>query len=205
MHRPQAGALLLRLVLERVGPRHHHTRAPRGTRDRRERREAEHRVDVLFVATSTCGTIRGCAEYIRDHGLATRVIAVDAVGSLIFSDKKAKRLVPGLGAGLRPPLCDISMIDECVHVDDLECITACRRQVAREAILVGGSSGGVLAAVEKIQDRIPDGAACVAILPDRGERYLDTLFSDEWVREHFGDVEHLWREDSKRVPCTTTC
>lgn len=161
------------------------------------------RIDFLFVATSTCGTIRGCAEYIRDHGLATRVIAVDAVGSLIFSDRKAKRLVPGLGAGLRPPLCDVSMVDECVHVDDVECIAACRRQVAREAILIGGSSGGVLAAVEKIQDRIPDGAVCVAILPDRGERYLDTLFSDEWVREHFGDVEHLWRADFDRVPCAT--
>ncbi|HEX3554270.1 MAG TPA: hypothetical protein VIA62_13670 [Thermoanaerobaculia bacterium] len=33
----------------------------------------------------------------------------------------------------------------------------------------------------------------VAILPDRGERYLQTLFSDDWVREHFGEVESLWR------------
>ncbi|MFL6202788.1 MAG: 2,3-diaminopropionate biosynthesis protein SbnA [Thermoanaerobaculia bacterium] len=162
------------------------------------------KVDYLFVATSTCGTIRGCGEYVRDNGLATRVIAVDAVGSLIFSDVRARRLVPGLGAGMRPPLCDLSLIDECVHVDDLDCILACRRLVAREAILAGGSSGGVLSAVEKLKDRIPDGAVCVAILPDRGERYLDTLFSDEWVREHFGEVEHLWSEDLERTPCATT-
>jgi N-(2-amino-2-carboxyethyl)-L-glutamate synthase len=153
------------------------------------------RVDYLFVATSTCGTVRGCGEYIRDHGLATRVVAVDAVGSLIFSNVKAKRLIPGIGAGMRPPLCDLSVIDECVHVDDLECIAGCRRLVAREAILAGGSSGGVLAAVEKIKDRIPDGAVCVAILPDRGERYLETLFSDEWVHEHYGQVEHLWSDE----------
>jgi len=63
--------------------------------------------------------------------------------------------------------------------------------VAREAILAGGSSGGVMSAIEKLQDRIPAGAVCVAILPDRGERYLETVFSDEWVREHFGDVAHL--------------
>lgn len=157
------------------------------------------RVDYLFVATSTCGTVRGCGEYIRDHGFTTRVIAVDAVGSLIFSNIRAKRLIPGLGAGMRPPLCDLSLIDECVHVNDLECIAGCRRLVGREAILAGGSSGGVLAAVEKIQDRIPAGAVCVAILPDRGERYLDTLFSDDWVREHFGEVEHLWRDE--RAPC----
>lgn len=162
------------------------------------------RVDYLFVATSTCGTVRGCGEYVRDHGLATRVIAVDAVGSLIFSDVRARRLVPGIGAGMRPPLCDLSLIHECVHVDDLDCIRGCRRLVAREAILAGGSSGAVLAAIDKIQERIPDGAACVAILPDRGERYLETLFCDDWVRQHFGEVEHLWREGPEGARCATT-
>ena len=64
--------------------------------------------------------------------------------------------------------------------------------MAREAIFAGGSSGGVLSAVEAYQDRIAAGAVVAAILPDRGERYLDTLFSDGWVREHFGDVACRW-------------
>ncbi|HEX6862219.1 MAG TPA: 2,3-diaminopropionate biosynthesis protein SbnA [Thermoanaerobaculia bacterium] len=153
------------------------------------------RLDYLFVATSTCGTVRGCGEYVRDYGLATRVVAVDAVGSLIFSDVRARRLIPGIGASMRPPLCDLSVIDECVHVNDLECISACRRLVAQEAILAGGSSGGVLAAVERVKSRIPEGAVCVAILPDRGDRYLDTVYSDKWVQEHYGQVEHLWRDE----------
>ncbi|HSF40219.1 MAG TPA: 2,3-diaminopropionate biosynthesis protein SbnA, partial [Thermoanaerobaculia bacterium] len=68
----------------------------------------------------------------------------------------------------------------------------CRRLIEREAILAGGSSGGVLAAVEHYRDRIPEGSVVVAILPDRGERYLETLFSDDWVREHFGDVSAHW-------------
>ena len=165
------------------------------------------KVDFLFVATSTCGTVRGCVEYVRQFGLPTRVIAVDAVGSLIFSDVKAKRLVPGLGAGLRPPLCESLSIDECVHVTDIDCVVGCRRLVSREAILAGGSSGGVLAAVERLQDQIPAGANCVAILPDRGERYLETLFDDDWVREHLGTIEHLWREPlgSAELKMTASC
>jgi cysteine synthase A len=155
------------------------------------------KVDFLFVPTSTCGTVRGCGEYVRDHGLATRVVAVDAYGSLIFSDVCAKRMVPGLGAGMRPPLCEMSLIGEFVHVTDLDCVVGCRRLIEREAILAGGSSGGVLAAVEACAGRIPPGSVVVAILPDRGERYLETLFSDAWVREHFGDVESLWKEDRK--------
>ncbi|HSG40249.1 MAG TPA: 2,3-diaminopropionate biosynthesis protein SbnA [Thermoanaerobaculia bacterium] len=161
-------------------------------------------VDFLFVATSTCGTIRGCGEYIRDHGLATRVVAVDALGSLIFSDQRAKRMIPGLGAGLRPPLCEPALIDEVVLVNDLDSVTGCRRLAAREAILAGGSSGAVIAAVDRLQDGIPPGANCVAILPDRGERYLETIFDDAWVREHFGDVGHLWRTETRTEECVTT-
>jgi len=152
------------------------------------------KVDYLFVPTSTCGTLRGCCDYIRDHGLPTRVIAVDAFGSLIFGSIQAKRMVPGLGAGLRPPLFDDSVLHDHVLVSDLDCIAGCRRLMASEAIFAGGSSGGVLAAVEAYGTRIPAGSSVVAILPDRGERYLDTLFSDVWVHEHFGSgVESLWR------------
>lgn len=157
-------------------------------------------IDFLFVATSTCGTIRGCGEYIRDHGLPTRVVAVDAVGSLIFSDRRAQRMIPGLGAGIKPPLCELSLIDHCVHVDDLDCLLGCRYMMDREALLVGGSSGGVLTAVQKFRDRIASDSTCVVILPDRGERYLDTIFCDAWAQQHFGYVDNLWRTEEKKVP-----
>jgi 2,3-diaminopropionate biosynthesis protein SbnA len=161
------------------------------------------KVDVLFVATSTCGTIRGCAEYARDHGLATRVIAVDAVGSLIFSSQRAKRLIPGLGAGMRPPLCEPALIDDVVLVSDLDCVVGCRRLVARESILAGGSSGAVVAALERLQDTIPGGANCVLIFPDRGERYLETIYDDDWVWEHLGDVAHHWQRQGRERECMT--
>jgi N-(2-amino-2-carboxyethyl)-L-glutamate synthase len=151
------------------------------------------KVDFLFVPTSTCDTLRGCSEYVRHHALGTRVIAVDAFGSLIFSDVRAKRMIPGPGAGLRPPLCDTELIDECVHVTELDCVVGCRRLMEREAIFAGGSSGGVMAAVAACAERIPAAAVVAAILPDRGERYLETLFSDDWVCEHLGDVQSLWQ------------
>jgi cysteine synthase A len=84
-------------------------------------------VDFLFCATSTCGTITGCAEYARDHGLGTRIIAVDAVGSRIFGDISGRRLIPGFGAGFRPDLCRQELVSRCVHVSDLDCVSGCRR------------------------------------------------------------------------------
>jgi|SRR6266498_1437621 len=155
------------------------------------RKELKEEVDYLFCATSTCGTMRGCAEYLRENKLKTKIIAVDAVGSVIFGGARSKRLIPGHGAAIRPALFQDDLADECVHVSDLDCIVGCRRLAQREAILSGGSSGAVLMAVEQIKHRIREGACCVIIIADRGERYLDTIYSDEWVREHFGTVPGL--------------
>jgi cysteine synthase A len=154
-------------------------------------------VDWLFCPTSTCGTIRGCAEYVRERGLATTIVAVDAVGSVIFGPAHGsaplgvppRRLIPGHGAAIRPALYRDDLARECVHVTDAECIAGCRRLVAREGILVGGSSGAAVMAVERLGARFADGATCVAIFPDRGERYLDTIYSDAWVARHFGALD----------------
>lgn len=158
------------------------------------------RVDYVFVSTSTCGTLRGCAEYIRDHHMSTKIFAVDACGSVIFGGQPAKRLIPGHGAARRPELFHSNLADECVRVTDLDCVVGCRRLVRGEAILAGGSSGAVLMAVEQVKDRICRDATCALIFHDRGERYLDTIYSDEWVEQHFGDVAHLWQDQPELQP-----
>jgi cysteine synthase A len=152
------------------------------------------RLDYLFCAVSTCGTIRGCAQYLRERKLPVKVVAVDAVGSVIFpGGERGKRLIPGLGAGIQPPLNDPSLIDEVVYVSDEDCVVGCRQLAGEEAILAGGSSGGVVRAVQKLAGKVPRGAVCAAILPDRGERYLETVFSDQWVRENLGTHVDLWQ------------
>lgn len=158
-------------------------------------------VDYLFCATSTCGTLKGCADYVRDYKLRTKIFAVDAVGSVIFGGQPAKRLIPGHGATKRPELYRPDLADECVHVTDLDCVVGCRRLMRSEAVLVGGSSGGVLMAIDKVEHRIPRGATCVAIFHDRGERYLDTIYSDDWVEAHFGDMSSLWQNRTETEPC----
>lgn len=161
------------------------------------------RVDYLFCSTSTCGTLRGCSEYARAHHLRTKIIAVDAVGSVIFGGSPKKRLIPGHGAARQPGLYQHSLAERCIRVSDLDCVIGCHRLLRREAIMAGGSSGGVLMAVESVKDEIPQGAVCALLLPDRGERYLDTIYSDVWVKEHFGDVSHFWKYPMEARACET--
>jgi cysteine synthase A len=134
--------------------------------------------------------------------MRTQVYAVDAVGSVIFGGPKAKRLLPGHGASIAPPLWQPDLVDSFVQVSDLDCVVGCRRLVRYEGILAGGSSGGEVSALDRLKTQLPEGSTCVLILPDRGERYLDTIYSDNWVNENFGDVAHLW-EAAETQPCMT--
>ncbi len=153
-------------------------------------------LDYLFIATATCGTIRGCLDFLRDHGYPTKVIAVDALGSQIFSNHKHQRLVPGLGSAICPKLTPTDGVHKFLHVTDIDCVVGCRRLARTEAILAGGSSGGVISAIDRMSDEIPERSTVVALLPDRGERYLDTIYSDEWVRNNLGDIAHHWSKSS---------
>ncbi|MDE2613680.1 MAG: 2,3-diaminopropionate biosynthesis protein SbnA [Burkholderiales bacterium] len=145
-------------------------------------------LDYLVLSVSTCGTLRGCADYIHEQGLKTQVVAVDAMGSVIFGRPPGKRLLPGHGAGIVPPLFKPELADIVVHVSDLDCVLGCRRLVQHEAIFAGASSGGVITAIERLaaDGVLARGARIAAILPDRGERYLDTVYSDAWVQDKLG-------------------
>lgn len=149
-------------------------------------------LDYLFCATSSCGTLRGCVDHLREKGARTKVVGVDAVGSAIFGLQLAKRLIPGHGAARIPELFRPDLVDESVHMTDLDCVIGCRTLVRTEAILAGGSTGAVLMAVARMAPRIERGATCVMISADRGERYLNTIYCDHWVKEHFGEVSELW-------------
>lgn len=153
--------------------------------------------DYLFIATATCGTIRGCLDFLTDNAYPTKVVAVDALGSHIFSNIKHRRLIPGLGSAICPQLTPTDGVHKLIHVSDIDCVVGCRRLARTEAILAGGSSGGVITAMDRMSREIPEGSAVVALLPDRGERYLDTIFSDQWVQENLGDIAHRWSKTAK--------
>ncbi|MFC0396678.1 2,3-diaminopropionate biosynthesis protein SbnA [Paenibacillus mendelii] len=143
-------------------------------------------VDYLFCGVSSCGTIRGCMEYIRSRKWPTKIVAVDAEGSILFGGGSGKRRFPGLGAAMIPDLYAHDMADLVVNISDADCVRGCRELVRHEAILAGASSGGVIEAIRRLSGGIPNGSVCAAILPDRGERYLNTVYNDEWVRQELG-------------------
>ena len=128
-------------------------------------------LDVLFVGAGTTGTLMGCARYFWERRRPVRVVAVDSVGSVAFGDPPGRRMIPGLGASIRPPLLDESYVDDVVRVEEADTIRACHR-LARRGFLFGGSTGTVVSGAMSWLARHDAGElTAVAIAPDLGERY----------------------------------
>ncbi|WP_345044734.1 2,3-diaminopropionate biosynthesis protein SbnA [Streptomyces sannanensis] len=144
-------------------------------------------LSVLFVGAGTTGTLMGCARYFREYRPSVRIVAVDVVGSVTFGGPSGSRMVPGLGTGVRPGLLDESFVDDVVMVAEPDTIRACRL-MARSGFLFGGSTGTVVGGAVSWLTRHPldPSAVAVAISPDLGDRYLDTVYQDQWVTDIYG-------------------
>ncbi|WP_269858152.1 2,3-diaminopropionate biosynthesis protein SbnA [Streptomyces sp. RPT161] len=144
-------------------------------------------LDVLFIGAGTTGTLMGCARYFRQYRPEVTVVAVDSVGSVSFGGAAGVRMIPGLGSGVRPQFLDESLLDDVVLVPEEETIGTCRH-LAAHGYLLGGSTGTVVrGAVRWLAENRPDGdCTAVAISPDLGERYLDSVYEPGWVRRNYG-------------------
>jgi len=140
-------------------------------------------LDYAFIGVSTGGTIAGMSRRLKERYPAVKVIAVDAVGSVIFGGPARKRHIPGLGASMVPPLIAEAEIDGVAIVPEKEAAACCRTLLWEHGLFVGGSSGASLAAVQNYAQRLQTAAEPTAIFlcADRGAAYLDTVFNAEWV------------------------
>lgn len=146
-------------------------------------------IDYVFIAVGSCGTISGTSRRVKEAFPAARVVAVDIEGSAIFGCPPRRRYVPGVGSSIVPPILGQATIDEVVWVAETDMVDACHRLAGNHQLMVGGSSGAVIAAIERYfpperlradRRRLGRDPVAVTVFPDRGERYVDTIFNPEW-------------------------
>tara|TARA_R110000850_G_scaffold223355_2_gene349057 strand:- start:115 stop:1023 length:909 start_codon:yes stop_codon:yes gene_type:complete len=162
-------------------------------------RQMEQRVDAVFVAVSTGGTLAGIGRFFREVSPETRIIAVDARGSVALGGSLGVRKVTGIGSGQRSEFVSPEQYDEIIYVADCEAFAFCRGLDASTGIKVGGSSGAVLAACSRYLQTHDKIERVVCICADRGEHYASTIFSNSWLaqnglevgRQHLGAVSEI--------------
>ncbi|HKO62036.1 MAG TPA: 2,3-diaminopropionate biosynthesis protein SbnA [Pyrinomonadaceae bacterium] len=164
------------------------------------------RVDWIFVGTGTTGTLAGVSERLRSKFPKIKVVAVEPVGSVTFGGPSAKRSIPGIGTSVRPKLADLAQPDRIVEVSEARTVETCLSFVRDYHLLVGGSTGTVLAAVQQLSPEFRSDDTVVAISPDLGEKYLDTVYDPIWVDHviNSADTDHLERVEREQTYALVT-
>jgi cysteine synthase A len=147
--------------------------------------DTEGKVDILVSGVGTGGTITGVSKYIKkekQHPLHS--IAVEPANSPVLSGgAPGKHKIQGIGAGFKPDILDMSLVDEVIQVTDEESFALAPRIAKEEGIICGISCGAAMAAALKVAARPESkGKNIVVILPDSGERYLSTALY-EYAKE----------------------
>ena len=143
------------------------------------------RVDILVAAVGSGGSLCGTARALLKTNPHLRVVAVDAVGSVIFGQPdQAQRLQGGLGNSLIPANVDFSLIDEVHWLNDREAFMSTLELAAQEKIFAGNSSGSVYAVARWISQNVAASMNVVAIFPDRGDRYVETIYQQAYRSAH---------------------
>jgi cysteine synthase A len=138
--------------------------------------DTDGKIDIIISAVGTGGTLTGTAQYLKSKNTNIKVIAVEPANSAVLTGRQASsHKIQGIGAGFIPEILDKNLIDEIITVTDDEAYAYGRTVAKTDGLLVGISSGSVLAAARKIA-KLPEnqGKNIVVILPDTGSRYLST-------------------------------
>ncbi|MCF7804417.1 MAG: cysteine synthase A [Candidatus Marinimicrobia bacterium] len=139
-------------------------------------------IDILIAGVGTGGTITGISRFIKhDQGKQIQSVAVEPAGSPVLSGgEPGSHKIPGIGAGFKPEILDVDVVDEVVTIDDETAWSTARDLAQKEGIIVGISSGAAMAAALNVAAREGNaGKTIVTILPDSGERYLSTPLFDK--------------------------
>ena len=134
-------------------------------------------IDVLVSGVGTGGTITGVTRYIKqEKGKQIESVAVEPANSPVLSGgSPGKHKIQGIGAGFKPAILDMSLVDKVEKVTDDEAFEFARRLTQEEGIISGISCGAAAAVALRLAalDAYA-GKTIVVVLPDSGERYLST-------------------------------
>lgn len=130
-------------------------------------RDTQGTITHLVSSMGTTGTIMGLSRYFRERNPAVQIVGLQPVEGAA---------IPGIRRwpeAYLPSIFDASQVDRVIDMGQDEAETTMRRLAREEGIFCGVSSGGAVAAALRLSAEV-ENAVIVAIICDRGDRYLST-------------------------------
>ena len=149
------------------------------------------KVDAVVCAVGSGGTLTGLGRYLKSQNPEIEMVLADPEGSILADivngkppSKPGSWLVEGGGEDFVPDICDLSLASHAFTISDQESFSLCRHIYKEEGILVGTTSGMIIAAALKYcqQQTTPRNVVCIVC--DTGYKYLTKIFNDAWWQQH---------------------
>jgi 2,3-diaminopropionate biosynthesis protein SbnA len=160
--------------------------------------DCSNRLSVFITAVSTGGQLGGISKYLKTFAPGVQIIGVDAVGSAIFGGEAAAYRIPGIGLGWTPVNLNMNNVDRAYKISDEMAFLTARAFARYEGILMGPSSGACALVALKLAQELTPQDRIVCMISDGGDRYIQTLFNDEWMEEQ-GFAAHASMDDIRKM------
>lgn len=148
----------------------------------------------VVAASGTGGTISGVSKYLKEQNPSIKTLGVDAFGSILKKFHETREFdqneiypyrIEGLGKNLIPTATDFDVIDVFEKVTDEAAAHRARELALTEGLFTGYTSGAVVQAAIQYAEKgyFDKNSKVVLILPDHGSRYMEKIYSDDWMKE----------------------
>ena len=138
--------------------------------------------------------IKDVKKYLKEKKPDIKILGVDAVGSVLKKYHETGELDPneiqpykieGLGKNLIPSATDFEVIDYYEKVTDKDAAYKAREIIQKEGIFPGYTCGAILQATIQYAKKgmFDENSFVVLVFPDHGSRYMNKIYSDNWMKE----------------------
>ncbi|MBC7953987.1 MAG: cystathionine beta-synthase [Rhodospirillaceae bacterium] len=180
-------------------------------------RQTGGKVDAVVAGVGSGGTITGLSRFFAEVSPATEMVLADPQGSILAEYTRSGEigeagswLVEGIGEDFIPPVSDLSRVSKAYTIPDGESFGTARVVLRKEGILVGSSSGTLIAAALRYCREQTEPKNVVTFVCDSGNKYLSKMYNDFWMedqglmaRDSFGDLRDLIARRHEEGACVT--
>lgn len=148
------------------------------------------KVDAIVLGVGTSGTLTGVSRYFAKASPDTEFVLADPKGSVLADyiktgklGKAERWLVEGIGEDFIPSIADLSAVKTAYTIPDAEAFAVAREVLQKEGLLLGSSSGTLIAAALRYCREQTTPKIVVTLGCDTGAKYLSKLYNDFWMME----------------------
>ncbi|HEX5339437.1 MAG TPA: pyridoxal-phosphate dependent enzyme [Gammaproteobacteria bacterium] len=159
------------------------------------------RLDAVVAGVGSSGTLTGVGRYLKQASPHTEIVLADPQGSVLVDylktgkiGEKGSWLVEGIGEDFIPSIADMTLVKHGYTIPDSEAFATAREVLLKEGLLLGSSSGTLIAAALRYCRAQTTPKRVVTLGADTGNKYLSKLYNDFWMIEQ-GFIERSRRGD----------